>query len=98
MAARANKGDMADGIALADVKRTVTAKDGTDLAQLLRETSESREPIRIVAEGRAAVLVPQEDWSAIEETLYLMSIAGMRESIREGLDTSLSECGPDLPW
>jgi len=42
--------------------------------------------------GYSGVLVSDEDWQSIQETLYLLSIPGMRESIREGLQTSLAEC------
>lgn len=45
-----------------------------------------------------AVLVSEEDWSAIQEALYLLSVPGMRESIREGLDASVDECDGDLDW
>ena len=44
------------------------------------------------------VLVSEEDWSAIQETLYLLSVPGMRESIREGMDTPVDECDEELDW
>ena len=79
--------------------KTITDRQaGADLAGLIRETSESHEPIQITGGSSNAVLVSEQDWRSIEETLYLLSIPGMRESIREGLETPLSECSPDLPW
>jgi PHD/YefM family antitoxin component YafN of YafNO toxin-antitoxin module len=45
-----------------------------------------------------AVLVSEEDWSAIQETLYLLSVPGMRESIREGMAAPLDECDEELDW
>jgi PHD/YefM family antitoxin component YafN of YafNO toxin-antitoxin module len=46
----------------------------------------------------SAVLVSEEDWTAIQETLYLLSVPGMRESIREGMDTPVDECDEELDW
>jgi PHD/YefM family antitoxin component YafN of YafNO toxin-antitoxin module len=45
-----------------------------------------------------AVLVPEEDWNAIQETLYLLSVPGMRESIRVGLETPIEECEKEPGW
>lgn len=45
-----------------------------------------------------AILLAKKDWSAIQETLYLLSIPGMRESIKEGLATPIPECDGDLDW
>ena len=58
----------------------------------------SHEPVRITGKRRNAVLVSEEDWNAIQETIYLLSISGMRESIREGLATSIEECDEDPGW
>jgi hypothetical protein len=44
------------------------------------------------------VLIAEEDWRAIQETVYLLSIPGMRESIREGLNTTIEECAKDPGW
>ncbi len=43
-------------------------------------------------------MLSEEDWNAINETLFLVSIPGMRESIREGMETDLEECSEDLDW
>ena len=53
------------------------------LSQLIEETAESHQPVIIRGKRNSAVLVSEEDWSAIQETLFLLSIPGMRESIHE---------------
>jgi antitoxin YefM len=45
-----------------------------------------------------AVLLAEADWNAINETLHLLSMPGMRESIREGLETSIEECDREIDW
>jgi len=66
--------------------------------KLLDQTADSHQPIQITGKRHNAVLISAEDWSAIQETLHLLSIPGMRESIRKGLKTPLSECSPILKW
>ncbi len=68
------------------------------LLSLVDEVRETHEPIRIVGKSSSAVLVSEEDWRAIEETLYLTSIPGMRESIKKGLKTPLEKCGEEPGW
>jgi antitoxin YefM len=68
------------------------------LYRLLDEVAASREPVLIAGRRGGAVLVPGEDWRAIQERLYLLAIPGMRESIREGLATPVSECVRELEW
>lgn len=60
--------------------------------QLIEEVAISHQPITIIGKKYNAVLISQEDWSAIQETLYLSSIPGMKESIKEGLATPIEEC------
>ena len=69
-----------------------------NLYKLLEEAGQSHEPLVITGKRGNAVLVAEEDWRAVQETLYLLSIPGMRESIREGLDTPVDECAEDLDW
>ena len=69
-----------------------------NLYKLLEEAGESHEPLIITGKKGNAVLVSEEDWRAVQETLYLLSISGMRESIREGLETPVEECAEDLDW
>ncbi len=68
------------------------------LYQLLDEVTSSHEPVQITGKRNTAVLVSESDWRAVQETLYLVSIPGMRESIRDGLETPVSECDKDLDW
>ncbi|SFH69853.1 type II toxin-antitoxin system Phd/YefM family antitoxin [Modicisalibacter xianhensis] len=79
--------------------RGVTATEArSNLCRLIDETAESHQLIVIMGKRNKAVLVSEEDWSAIQETLYLLSVPGMRESIREGMDTSVDECNEELDW
>ncbi len=68
------------------------------LYKLLDEAASSHEPIQITGKRNNAVLVSEEDWRAIQETLYLLSIPKMRESIRKGLDTPVEKCSKDIKW
>ena len=69
-----------------------------NLYRLLEEAGESHQPLTITGKRGNAVLVAEEDWRAIQETLFLLSIPGMRESIREGFETPVKECVEDLDW
>lgn len=68
------------------------------LYRLIDETAHSHEPVLIQGKRGNAVLVSEDDWRAIQETLYLLSVPGMRESIREGLETPATQCQEDLEW
>jgi len=68
------------------------------LYALIDETKSTHQPITITGKRGNAVLVSEEDWNAISETLHLVSIPGMRESIREGLASDLSEAEQTLDW
>ena len=68
------------------------------LYKLLDKLAESHEPIQISGKRHDAVLISQEDWRAIKETLFLLSIPGMRESIRKGLKDPLKKCDKKLDW
>jgi len=65
---------------------------------LIDEVSTAHKPIIIKGRRSSAVLISEQDWDAIQETLYLMSIPGMRESIKEGLETPVEECSDELDW
>jgi antitoxin YefM len=69
-----------------------------NLEELLEETATSHEPIQIISDASNGILISEEDWRAIQETLYLLSIPGMRESIREGMATPIEECSKELNW
>jgi len=78
---------------------TLTATEARKrLYTLVDDVAESHEPIQIVGKRNSAVLLSEEDWRAIQETLYLSSIPGMRESIRDGLKTPVEECEEELDW
>jgi antitoxin YefM len=68
------------------------------LYRLIDETAETHEPIVITGKRKNAVLISEEDWNAISETIYLLSIPDMRESIREGLKENISDCSKELDW
>ena len=68
------------------------------LYKLLDDVAESHEPILITGKRTNAVLISEADWRAIEETMYLLSIPGMRESIIEGLNTPVEELSAEGPW
>ena len=77
----------------------ITATEArSKLYRLIDETAESHQPVTILGKRNRAVLISEEDWTAIQETLYLLAVPGMRESIREGLETPVSECAEDLDW
>lgn len=68
------------------------------LYALMDEAAISHQPIVITGKRGNSILLSEEDWNAINETLYLLSVPGMRESVKEGLSTNLSECDQDLDW
>ena len=79
--------------------KTVTATTArSKLYKLLDETASTHEPIQITGKSATAVLVSEEDWRSIQETLYLLSMPGMRESIRKGLKTPVEKCSARLKW
>lgn len=68
------------------------------LYRLIDEAAEHHQPVLITGKRNNAVLVSAEDWAAIQETLYLLSVPGMRESIKEGLSTPADEFSTELAW
>ncbi len=68
------------------------------LYDLIDETVLSHKPVIIAGKKSNAVLISEEDWESVQETLYLLSIPNMRESIREGLRTPTDECAKELDW
>jgi len=68
------------------------------LYRLLDEVAESHEPVVITGKRSNAVLVSEDDWRSIQETLHLLSVPGMRESIREGMETPVGECSEEPDW
>jgi prevent-host-death family protein len=79
--------------------KTISASNAkTRLVDLIDEIAESHGPLTIKGERHDAVLISAVDWAGIQETLYLLSVPGMRESIRAGLETHLSKCDTGLHW
>jgi prevent-host-death family protein len=70
----------------------------TQLFRLLAEVAESHEPVLITGRRANAVLISEEDWQAIQETMNLLGVPGMRESIVEGLATPLDACADEVDW
>ena len=68
------------------------------LYRLIDQVAESHQPVHITGRRTSAVLVSSEDWQAIQETLYLLSVPGMRESIREGMAQPLDKSNKTLKW
>jgi antitoxin YefM len=78
---------------------TITATEARkNLYKLLDEVSESHEPIQITGKRNKAVLISEDDWRAVQETLSLHSVPGMTDSIREGMKTPVEECDEGLEW
>jgi prevent-host-death family protein len=78
---------------------TLTATDARkQFFRLIDDVAESHEPIQIAGKRHSAVLVSEDDWRAIQATLYLESFPNMRESIIEGLKTPIAKCDTELDW
>lgn len=78
---------------------TLTASEArAKLYKLLDKTAQSHEPIQITGKRHNAVLISEDDWRSINETLYLLSFPGMRKSIRQGLKTPVKSCNKKLKW
>jgi antitoxin YefM len=69
-----------------------------NLYKLVDRVKETHEPIYITGKRNSAYLISEEDWRAVQETLYLMSIPGMRESLIEGLNTPVEDTDEDPGW
>ena len=77
--------------------KTVTATSArSDLYRLIDAAVEGSEPIQITGKRGNAVLLSEEDWRAVQETLYLVSIPGMRESILKGMKESVDKCSDSV--
>lgn len=78
---------------------SMTAREAqTQLNRLLGEVAKSHEPVLITNKDSNVVLISEKEWRAIQETLYLQSIPGMQESIKEGLEVPLEACSEELSW
>jgi prevent-host-death family protein len=79
--------------------QSLTASEArAKLYRLIDEAAQSHEPVVISGKRGSAVLISAEDWSAIQETLFLLSVPGMRESIRKGMAEPLAKSAKALKW
>ena len=69
-----------------------------NIYKIMDETAETHQPIMITGKRNNVVMLSEEDWNAIEETLYLNSIPGMATSIKEAMDAPNSEFSEDIEW
>ena len=78
---------------------SITATEARkNLYHLIDEVNDSHQPVHITGKRHSGVLISEEDWNAIQETLYLQSIPGMGESIQKGLKTPIDKCSKDPGW
>ena len=78
---------------------SITATEARkSLYRLVDEVQESHEPVQITSKRGSAVLISEDDWRAVQETLYLVSIPGMRESILEGMATPVEDLDDERYW
>ena len=79
--------------------QTLTATEARkDIYRLLELVEKNHETVHITGKIANAILIAESDWNAIQETLYLLSVPGMRESIRKGLKTPIKRCDKDIHW
>ena len=69
-----------------------------NLYRLIDEAASTHEPVLITGKRKNAVLISEEDWRSIQETLYLLSIPGMRESLRRGMKTPTNKLLKEIDW
>jgi len=80
------------------MKTLTITKARQNFFKLIDEINSSHEPVQIIGKSKNAVILSEEDWSNIQETLYLLSIPGMRKSIINGLNEKVDNCSKDLNW
>lgn len=79
--------------------RTITVtKARENLYNLVKQASEGSEPVQITGKHNNAILISESDWQDIQETLYLLSIKGMRESIVDGMNIPIEDCSEEPGW
>lgn len=78
---------------------TLSASEArANLYRLMDQAAESHQPILISGKRSNAVLIAEGDWAAIQETLFLLSVPGMRESIKAGMAEPTDSCATELDW
>jgi prevent-host-death family protein len=86
-----------DVMAYALAMKTISATTArADLYRVIDSALDNHEPVQITGKRGNAVLISEADWRAIQETLYLVSIPGMRDSIRAGMAESIEECSKEI--
>jgi len=91
--------DVAHALTYGLTMQTVSATTARSMIyKLLDDAADSHEPIQITGKRSNGVLVSENDWRAIQETLYLVSVPGMRDSILSGLKTPIEDCANELAW
>jgi antitoxin YefM len=79
--------------------KTITATNAREnLYRLIDEVAESSHPVQIMGRRASAVLISADDWRSIEETLYLMSVPGMADSIVEAMAAGDDEYADEPGW
>ena len=78
---------------------TLSASEASKrLDEVLDDLAESHAVVQITGRRHCGVLVSEDDWRAIQETLFLTSVPWMKESIVEGLRTPVDQCAKELDW
>lgn len=78
---------------------TVSVKEASDnLPDLVQNSIAKREPVLISGKNNNAVLMAESDWQAMNETLHLLSVPGMRDAIKRGLSENLERTSKELKW
>jgi len=79
--------------------KTITATEArNNIYNLIDQAFDESEPIQITGKRANAILISEEDWRAIQETLYLLSIPGMRESIIKGMKEPVENLPAKIKW
>lgn len=79
--------------------KTITAtKARNSIYKLIDETAKESKPIQITGKRSNAVLISEDDWNSIQETLYLLSIPGMEKSLLEGMKEPIEKCTDKVIW
>jgi prevent-host-death family protein len=81
-----------------DVTILTASEARANLYRLIDQTAAGHEPIYITGKRSSAVLVAEEDWRAIQETMYLLAVPGMREAIKGSMAEPLDQSGQELDW
>jgi prevent-host-death family protein len=75
-----------------------TTQARANLYKLIDDVNQSHHPIQILGKRSSAVLISEDDWRSLQETVYLSSIPGMKESLLKGMKTPVSKCVKKLKW